>query len=225
MKLMVPDITVPATGEKTLRQYKCANITSVIDNMSADLTIAVTNRRLIQHAEAGNSSKSQLIHNEIFIDNIGGFSFFRGNKKEKRRFGLKFFLLFILFAGLAGLAYWQSLPIFEFVSRSVPTVPYNDVFKFSLAGVPMLFYILIIVIINIKSRKFLLNMIIYVKGLKSFNLFSESEFLLESGNFILIPYLKETKTMISEIASLILDVQKFGADEVLKHIDAEDTAL
>ena len=67
-------------------------------------------------------------------------------------------------------------------------------------------------------------MIIYVKGLKGFNIFASSEELL-NNDFIIIPYLKETKTMIAEISSIILDIQKYGPDEVLKHIDAEEAAL
>jgi len=39
-----------------------------------------------------------------------------------------------------------------------------------------------------------------------------------------IPHLNETKAMISELSSIILDIQKFGPDEVLKFIDSEEIA-
>lgn len=225
MKLVVPDISIPATGEKTLRQYKCANISSPTSGMNTDLTIAVTNRRIIQHAESSNSAKSELLHNEIFIDNIGGISFSRGDKSEKKGMGLKLFLFFILFAGLGGVAYWQSAPIFDFVKRSISTITYNDVFRFVLAGIPLLIYIIIAIIMNIKAKKYVLNMVIYTKGLKSFDLITTSHETEESSGYIVIPHLKETKTMISEIASIILDVQRFGPVDVLKYIDAEESAI
>jgi len=222
MKLMVPDISISATGEKTLRQYRCASVSR--ENVNMDLTIAVTNRRIIQHAENGNSGKSELIHNEIFIDNIGGFSFSRGEKNTNSNKGLTLFLLFLLFAAIGGVLFWQATPVFNFVKRSIPTVVFNDVFKFGLAGFPLVIFIIVALIINKKSHSFNFNMVIYTKGLKPFSIITASEESEDTG-YIVIPYLKETKAMISEISSIVLDVQKFGSEEVLRHIDAEDSTL
>lgn len=225
MKLMVPDISVPASGEKTLRQYRFANVSSVIDNFNADLTIAVTNKRIIQHAETGNSAKAQMIHNELFIENIGGFSFFKGHKFEKEGLSRKLILLFILFAAIGGVAFWQAQPIYDFVYRSIPTIQNNLMFKIGISAIPILIYIILAVIIKAKTKKYVLNMVIYTKDLKPINLTSSSSEELLSNNFIVIPYLKETKAMITEIPAIVLDVQNYGPVEVLKHIDAEESVL
>jgi hypothetical protein len=45
----------------------------------------------------------------------------------------------------------------------------------------------------------------------------------EKGKFIVVPYLKETQKMFSEIGSIVLDVLRYGPDEVLKHIDSEES--
>lgn len=225
MKLMVPDISVAATGEKTLRQYKFANVSSVTDNFNADLTIAITNRRIIQHSETGNSKKSSMIHNELFIDNVGGFSFYRGKKYENKGLGRKLLILFFIFAALGGLAFWQSEPIASFIQRSIPTVQNDTVFKIIIAAIPLFIFFILSFIMNLKGRKYVLNMVIYSKGLKALNLTSSSTEELLNDNFIIIPYLKETKAMISEIAAIVLDVQKYGPEEVLKHIDAEESVL
>lgn len=224
MKLIVPDIIIPSAGEKTLRQYKCANISSSLGKMNADMTIAVTNKRLIQHAETKGSKKSELIHNEILIDEIGGFSFFRGKQRDKRSLNITLVILFILFAAGAGIVFWQSAPIFTFIKQHMPNIAYDTVFKIVITAIPIVIYIIIAIIISSVSWKYLFNMVIYTKGLNNNNIFSESKELLDANNnYIYIPYLKETQAMILEIGSLILDVKKYGPDEVLKHIDVEES--
>jgi hypothetical protein len=224
MKLMVPDIVVPASGEKTLRQYKVLNISSPLNNFSADLTVAVTNRRLIQHAETAGNQNSQMIHNEIFINDIGGFTYYRDKMVNKKKHGWVMILLFVIFAALGGLAFWQAQPICDFIKRSIPTVQNDLTFKIIIASTPILIFLIIVLITNIKPKRFLLNMIIYTKGLNANNLFLSEEKPF-NDNFIIIPYLKETKSMISELAAIVLDIQKFGAEEVLKYIDPEDAAM
>lgn len=222
MKLIVPDVVIGATGEKTLRQYRYSSVVSPADNMAAEFTLAVTNRRLIQHAETGSSKKSTLIHNEIYIENIGGFSFYRGKKKTGDRMFLKLFLPFLLFAGAAALIFWQYAPIFAFLKGIISALQDTLAVKIILTAVPMLIYAIILAVILAKSKVYIINMIIYGKDMKALNMFSESEHLLDTENYILIPHLNETKVMISELSSIILDIQKFGPDEVLRYIDPEE---
>jgi len=224
MKLMVPDVVVGATGEKTLRQYRYAAVTSPSENIVVDFTVAVTNRRLIQHAEKDSSKRSTLIHNEIFIENIGGFSFYRGKRKEKNNLFLKLLLFFLLFGGAAGVLFWQASPIIAAVQGIIPSLQDTLGVKIALAALPVIIYIALAVSMVVRSKAYIINMIIYATGLKPLSLFSDPEQLLYFDDYIVIPHLKETKAMISELSSIILDIQKFGSDEVLKYIDSEDSA-
>jgi hypothetical protein len=219
---MVPDIIVPSTDEKTLRQYKYAEVSAVMGKMKADMVLAVTNKRIIQHAETKHSKKSQLIHNEIFIENIGGFSFFRGKRREKGKLPVILTILGFIFVAIAVVLFLQAQPIYD-AAQSVFSTVTLDVFKILITALPIVIFIIIAIILNAISYKYLINMVIYSKGLKAHNLFSEEpEILLDTQNYIIVPYLKETQAMISELASIILDIQKFGPDEALKHIEAEE---
>ncbi|MDD4002712.1 MAG: hypothetical protein PHE12_00725 [Clostridia bacterium] len=223
MKLIVPDIIVPSSKEKTLRQYRFAKVSAALSNMNCDLTLAVTNKRLIYHAETSSSKKSELIHNEIFIDNVGGFSLFRGKKKDSKGLMAKILVLFFIFGALGGAAFWQAKPIYDFAVTLIAGLKFDTMFKVIITAVPMLIFLIIALIINAKAHKYLINMIIYSKGLKVHNLFSDNENLIDTDNYIVIPYLKETQAMVAELASLILDVQQYGHEEVLKHIDIEES--
>lgn len=224
MKLMVPDVVVGSVGEKTLRQYRYAAVASPSENIVVDFTVAVTNRRLIQHAETDSSKKSTLIHNEIFIENIGGFSYYRSKRSEKNNLAVKLILLFLLFGAAGAVLFWQSSPIIGALQGLVPSL--QDVLgvKIGLAALPLLIYIAVAAAMVARSKAYIINMIIYTKGLKPFSLFSDPENLFYSDDYIVIPHLNETKAMISELSSIILDIQKFGPDEVLKFIDSEEIA-
>jgi hypothetical protein len=223
MKLIVPDIIVPSSGEKTLRQYRFANVSATSGNMKCDLTLAVTNKRLIHHAETSNSKKSQLIHNEIFIDNVGGFSLFRGKQKESKGLAWKILLVFLIFGGLAAAAFFEAKPIYDFAATLIQGLKFDTMFKVIITGIPVLIFLIIALILNAKTYKYHINMIIYSKGLKVHNLFSDDESLIDTDNYIVIPYLKETQAMVAELSSLILDVQHYGPEEALKHIDTEES--
>lgn len=222
MKLLIPDIIVPATGEKILRQYKCAKMTTDLNGNSSDITVAVTNRRIIQHSESGSKAGSSMIHHEMYIENVGGLSLIRQKIFNKRSFNKKSLMCFLIFLVLGGLCFWQSQAIFNVLSGSIPALKYDTVFKIEAALSPLVIFAVIDIILFVKSHYYVFNMLIISKGLTPGNIrIDGTNDVISKANYIIIPCIDEIQKMYSEMSSVILDIQRFGPDEIFNHIDPE----
>lgn len=216
MSFLVPDKIIASEGEKTIRQYKCAKLYTSKTSLNA--TIAVTNRRVILYADNGNKKNPQVYQKETFIDNISGVTFFNGVSKKPGNFAI-YFVMFLLSATIAGLCFWQAESIYNFAKFI--TAPLTIWVKLLIALVPLVLYLIISLLTRLGRKKQIMQFIIHTRGFANSNVAlysSEAEDLYE---FCVVPNSKESKRLISEISSIILDIQQYGAENVLKHIDAD----
>lgn len=221
MSLIVPDKVIAASGETTIRQYKCVKLVSTLSSFSANATVAVTNRRVIMYADSGAGKKAEILQNEIYIDNIAGFSFFKGKALPRTGVKSRFFALFAIMAILSAVVFLMNGSIYGFLQTFMP-VYQNTVFKVWTTGVPIAIFFIVLLCHKLFSGKITMNMVIHSKGFQNANINiqgADTEQILSA--LCVLPHNKETQRMFSEISSIVLDVQRLGDKEVLQHLDTE----
>ena len=216
MTLIVPEIIAPADNEKTIRQYRCAQAQSESGEVS-DVFLCITNRRIIQYASTGSGNKTTTLYNDVHMNEVSGTSLFRGKEYKPKKFQ-KILLICLLsaFAIAAALCIFGG-KIGDLIGMSgVGLYAILALVPFAIAGI-------LILILRGRCFDVVMSIQIMTRNMAVSSVSVDAGFTANAPKFIsVIPYPKELKRLFSELSSLILDVQHYGPDEVLRRVSVEE---
>lgn len=219
MSLLIPTKIMASDGEETIRQYRCAKLKSEFGGLDSSAIIAVTNKRLILYAEPKSSKNPVILQHEVYIDNIAGVSFFTGRPLRRTGVGAAFAVMFVFFALLSAIFYWQAEPLFTAFNVGVHLTFEN--FRLIGTAAPMALYLLIALLYVLLSKKNTMSVSVYTKALSDSNINLKGGFTPSTNSFYVQPNHKETRRMFSELSSIIIDIQNGNS---LKYLATENDA-